>query len=56
MGLQALIREKYPLAVYTHCTGYYLNPVIGSSCNLPVIRNVVGIHHLPSEKRSVNNL
>ena len=38
IGLQALIREKFPLAVYTHCTGHCLNLVIGSSCSLPMIR------------------
>ena len=41
IGLQALIREKSPLAVYTHCTGHCLNLVIGSSCSLPMIRNIV---------------
>ena len=41
VGLQALIREKSPLAVYTHCTGHCLNLVIGSSCSLPVIRGVI---------------
>ena len=40
-GLQALVREKSPLAVYTHCTGHCLNLVVGKSCSLPVIRNVV---------------
>ena len=30
--LLALIQEKSPLAVYTHCAGHFLNLVIGNSC------------------------
>ena len=37
VGLQALIRVKSPLAVYTNCTGHCLNLVIGGSCPLPII-------------------
>jgi hypothetical protein len=41
IGLQALVRKKSPLAVYTHCSGHCLNLVVGGSCTLPVIRNVI---------------
>lgn len=41
VGLQALVKEKSPLAVYTHCSGHCLNLVVGGSYTLPVIRNVV---------------
>ena len=41
VGLQAIIKEEAPLAVYTHCAGHCLNLVIGHSCDLPVIRNVI---------------
>ena len=40
-GLQALLRQKSPLAVYTHCTGHCLNLVIRRSCSLPIVRNVI---------------
>ena len=38
VGLQALVKEKSPLAVYTHCSGHCLNLVIGT---LPIVRNVI---------------
>ena len=41
IGLQALIKEKAPLAIYTHCSGHCLNLVISHSCSLPTIRNVL---------------
>lgn len=41
VGVQALIREKSPLAIYTHCCGHCLNLVISHSCSLPMIRNVL---------------
>ena len=41
VGLQALIREKSPLAVYTHCTGHCLNLVINHSCSDLTIRNIL---------------
>ena len=41
VGLQALIKEKAPLAIYTHCSGHCLNLVISHSSSLPTIRNVL---------------
>lgn len=41
IGLQALIKEKAPLAIYTHCSGHCLNLIISHSCSLPTIRNVL---------------
>ena len=41
IGLQACIREKAPLAVYTHCSGHCLNLVISHSCNIPVVTNAL---------------
>ena len=41
VGLQALIKEKAPLVIYTHCSGHCLNLVISHSCSLPAIRNVL---------------
>ena len=41
IGLQAMIKQHFPLAVYTHCAGHCLNLVISHSCNIPIIRNAV---------------
>lgn len=41
VGVQAIIREKSPLAVYTHCAGHCLNLVIAHSCGIPIVRNVL---------------
>ena len=42
-GLQQLIRDKYPLSLYTHCTGHVLNLAISRSCTVPHIRNIAFI-------------
>lgn len=58
VGVQALIREKAPLAVYTHCAGHCLNLVIVHSCDLLTVRNVIDkmkatcLFFLNSPKRS----
>ena len=43
VGVQALIRQQSPLAIYTHCSGHCLKLVISHSCSLhvPCIRNVM---------------
>ena len=41
IGLQACIREKAPLAVYTHCSGHCLNLAISHCCNIPVMTNAL---------------
>ena len=41
-GTQALIREKSPKAVYTHCRAHCLNLTIVYSCDQPLIRNMLG--------------
>lgn len=38
-GCQAIIREKYPAAVYIHCAAHCLNLVISKSSQVPAIRN-----------------
>jgi len=40
-GAQARVKELYPLAMYTHCCNHVLNVVIGTSWQLPVIRNAM---------------
>lgn len=39
-GVQALIQQKNPLAIYTHCCSHVLNLVIVKSCSVPDIRNM----------------
>lgn len=38
-GVQALLREKQPKALYIHCAGHSLNLAIINSCSVPPIRN-----------------
>jgi hypothetical protein len=41
-GVQALIREKAPAAIYVHCSSHTLNLVLNSTCSIPEIRNMFG--------------
>lgn len=41
-GVQALILEDQPLAVYTHCFNHKFNLCISKACEIPEIRNMVG--------------
>ena len=43
MGAQALIRERNPLALYTHCNSHVLSLAIGKSCSVQALRNMIGI-------------
>ena len=40
-GVQALIKEKQPKAIYTHCAGHSFNLAILNLCSVPPIRNCV---------------
>jgi hypothetical protein len=40
-GVQALILEKQPLAIYTHFSSHELNLYISKVCELPSIRNMI---------------
>ena len=40
-GVQARVKELYPLAMYTHCCNHVLNLVISTSSQLPVIWNAM---------------
>ena len=40
-GVQARVKELYPLAMYIHYCNHVLNLVISTSSQLPVIRNVM---------------
>lgn len=41
--VQALIKLEQPLALYTHCFSHSLNLCITKSCEIPAIRNMMGI-------------
>lgn len=42
-GVQALIRQEQPLAMYLHCLSHCLNLAISKSCEVSEIRNMMGI-------------
>lgn len=41
-GVQAFIRQMYPLAVYVHCGAHSLNLAVSDACGLPAVRNCLG--------------
>ena len=41
-GVQAIIRETCPLAVYTHCASHCLNLALNKACSVPAVRNCLG--------------
>lgn len=41
-GVQGLISQKNPKALYVHCNSHVLNLVIVKACSLPTIRNMAG--------------
>ncbi len=42
-GVQAHLKRKYPLAIYTHCVMHSLNLAISDACQITPIRNFNGI-------------
>ena len=40
-GVQALVRQCMPMAVYVHCVSHCLNLVLSTSCSVPAIRNAL---------------
>ncbi|GBM12527.1 repressor of the inhibitor of the protein kinase [Araneus ventricosus] len=42
-GVQASIKEKLPLALYTHCFSHSLNLCLSDASNIPSIRNCMGV-------------
>ena len=40
-GVQRLLKDKQPKALYTHCAGHSLNLVITGSCQIPAIHNCI---------------
>lgn len=41
-GVQAIVKQTYPLALYLHCSSHSLNLCISDACNLKSIRNATG--------------
>lgn len=42
-GVQKIIRNKYPNALFVHCSAHSLNLSVSSSSNIKPIRNCLGI-------------
>ena len=42
-GVQALIREDHPYAVYVHCFSHRLNLVLSGACGIPEIDQTLKI-------------
>lgn len=42
-GVQAIVREKYPKAIYVHCAAHTLNLAVSNASNIQPIRNCLGI-------------
>lgn len=42
-GAQTIIRSQHPKALYAHCAAHSLNLAVSSACNIPSIRNCLGI-------------
>ncbi|GBO35056.1 hypothetical protein AVEN_154035-1 [Araneus ventricosus] len=42
-GVQASIKEKQPLVLYTHCSSRSLNLCLSDASNIPSIRNCMGV-------------
>ncbi|KAF0728332.1 52 kDa repressor of the inhibitor of the protein kinase-like, partial [Aphis craccivora] len=41
-GAQAVIRKKYPKALFVHCSAHSLNLAINDACKITVVRNTMG--------------
>jgi hypothetical protein len=42
-GVQAIVRESYPKAIYVHCAAHTLNLAVSRASNILSIRNCLGI-------------
>ena len=42
IGASTLIKLKYPMAIYIHCVSHRLNLCLSSSCEMQLVRNMVG--------------
>lgn len=42
-GVQLRIKEKYPKAMYVHCSSHRLNFVLSDTLSVPIINNGLGV-------------
>ena len=42
-GVQTVIRNLYPRAIFVHCAAYSLNLAVSSACEVQSVRNCMGI-------------
>ena len=42
-GTQSVIRQTYPLALYSHCAAHSFNLAVSSACNTTAIKNNLGV-------------
>ena len=42
IGASTIIKEKYILAIYIHCVSHRLNLCLSKSCEMQLVRNMVG--------------
>lgn len=42
-GVQTIIRNIYPKAIYVHCAAHSLNLAVSSSCDIQSVRNCLGL-------------
>jgi len=42
-GVQAIILEEYPTAIYIHCVSHSLNLVLNDASKLQAVRNCIGL-------------
>ncbi|GBM46638.1 Zinc finger MYM-type protein 1 [Araneus ventricosus] len=62
-GVQASIKEKLPLALYTHCSSHSLNLCLSDASNIPSIRNCMGVikevcrfFHTSAKRTEINDI
>lgn len=60
-GVQPIIKQSYPLALYIHCCSHSLNLAISDACDVKSIRNAVGIiqttyNFFHTAKRQANSI
>ena len=42
LGVQAVVKEEFPKAVYVHCSSRALNLALCLSCDVQSVRNCIG--------------
>ncbi|GBN43277.1 hypothetical protein AVEN_230600-1 [Araneus ventricosus] len=62
-GVHTSIKEKLPLALYTHCSSHSLNLCLSDTSNIPSIRNCMGVikevcrfFHMSAKSTEINDI